>query len=253
MTFSPPRPKRSCSVRYSRIEQIVGSVSARIRRVRLVAQATHVLGGIDDRVVSPGRGAGDHRAEDRGSECRRLPGAGNREPAPGDVGVDLHQELVPLGESAARDDLVHSHASALERLDDHSRPEGSRFDQRAIDLGHPRRERHADEQSAQVGVDEHRAVPVPPVEREQAALARPQPRGFLRQQLVDIDAALHRELVVGARHRVLDEPGEDVANGRLARFIAEKPRHDPVLDNAAHPVDIGECRRRGGCGRCLFP
>ena len=67
---------------------------------------------------------------------------------------------------------VDGDAGRLEGVDDHARAERRRLDQRAVDLRRPRRERHPDEQAAEIGVDEHGAVPVPPVEREQPALAR---------------------------------------------------------------------------------
>jgi len=36
------------------------------------------------------------------------------------------------------------------------------------------------------------------------------------------------------------EPAKDVTDGGLARLVAEQPGHDPVLDDAAHPLGQGE-------------
>src|SRR4029450_1325545 len=61
-------------------------------------------------------------------------------------------------------------------------------------------------------------------------------RSLLLQQIVDAEAALAGELVVLGRDGGLGEPGEDVADGRLARLVPEQPRNDAVLDDAAHSV-----------------
>ena len=56
-----------------------------------------------------------------------------------------------------------------------------------------------------------------PVEHDQAVLADAQAAGQLGQVRVQVDPAAARLVVVGGRHRLVDEPGEDVADAALAR------------------------------------
>ena len=58
-----------------------------------------------------------------------------------------------------------------ERVEDHARAERGRLDQRAVDVLGAGGERQADDQAAELVVDEHRAVAVVPVEREQPVRA----------------------------------------------------------------------------------
>ena len=66
-------------------------------------------------------------------------------------------------------------------LDDRARAEGGRLDQRAVDLRARRVQRLAEDQAGELRIDEHRAVAVVPVEREQARRARRDRRRFARQ------------------------------------------------------------------------
>src|SRR5262249_6126850 len=83
-----------------------------------------------------------------------------------------------------------------------------------------------------------RAIAVPPVQREQARLAGAQPRRLLLEYVVHAHAGGARTLVQFGWHRRVGEPREDVADARLTRLEAEQPRHDPVFDDAAHPLDL---------------
>ena len=94
------------------------------------------------------------------------------------VGVDLHEQVVLLGDAAAADDAIDRHAVFADALDDRARAEGGRLDQRAVDLGARRVQRLAEDQPGQPRVDEDRAVAVVPVEREQARLAGRERRRF---------------------------------------------------------------------------
>ena len=74
------------------------------------------------------------------------------------------------------------------------------------------------------GVDEDRAVAVPPVEGEQPGLADAQAAGLLLEERVDVEAAGAGLVVVGLGHALLDEPREVVADARLAGLVAEAAR-----------------------------
>src|SRR4030065_752420 len=76
-------------------------------------------------------------------------GAGDLHGAAGDVGVDLHDERVLLGDAATVDDLAGFDAVFLEAVDDRERPEGGRFNQRPIYLRRPRVERLAEQGSGE--------------------------------------------------------------------------------------------------------
>ena len=119
-------------------------------------------------------------------------------------------------------------------------PKAVAFDERAVDLVRARRERHADEHAAELVVDQHRAVAAPPVERDQPVLADVLRGAERRQVLVHAEAERARLLVVGRRHAVVDVPGEDVADAALAGLVAPLARHDPAVDDAAHPGHLGE-------------
>ena len=58
---------------------------------------------------------------------------------------------------------------------------GGRLEERPVELGRRRPKVHPHHEPREVGVDEHRAIAVPPVEREQAALARKQAYGVALQ------------------------------------------------------------------------
>ncbi len=179
-------------------------------------------------------GAGGDGPEHRRAEGRCLVGGAQLERPAGDVGVDLHDQRALLGQAAAGHDLPDRHAVRLERLDDHPRPERGRLDQRPVDLLGGRGQRGADQQPAELGVDQDGAVAVPPVERQQARFARPEPGGLLLEEAVDVEAARAGLGLVGARDGVLDEPAEVVADAGLAGLVAEEAGDHAVLDVAAH-------------------
>ena len=52
--------------------------------------------------------------------------------------------------------------------------------------------------------------------------------------------AAARSLGVRARNLVLDVPGEDVADARLAGLVAVEARDDAAVDHAAHAGNLGE-------------
>ena len=53
--------------------------------------------------------------------------------------------------------------------------------------------------------------------------------------------------------RLVDEPGEDVADGRLAGLVAEEARQDAVLDDAAHALDDAPVVRPARRWQMLVP
>ena len=88
-------------------------------------------------------------------------------------------------------------------------------------------EGEADEHAAELVVDEHGAVAVEPVEREQPVRADVLRRGERRQPLV---------LVAGQ----VGDPGEAVPHAGLAGLVAVQPGHDPVAHHAAHAGHLDE-------------
>jgi len=65
----------------------------------------------------------------------------------------------------------------------------------------------------------------------------------LLEDLVDAKRRAPGALVVDGRDALLDEPGEDVADRRLARLIAEESGDDTIADDAASSRD-DRCRLR---------
>ena len=97
--------------------------------------------------------------------------------------------------------------------------------------------------AAQVRVDEDRPVAVPPVEGEEARSRPAAARAASRSSSAwTLTPAAPGRLVDVGRDGVAREPGEDVADRRLARLVAEQAGHDAVLDDAAHP--LRQCRAR---------
>ena len=218
-----------------------------------VLEAGHRAGRVLDRGVAAGRRARGDRPEHRRPERRRLIRCADPERPAGDVGVDLQDQRALLGEAAAGDDLVDRDAVGLEGLDDHPGAVRGRLDQRAVDLLGCGREGHADQQAADLGVDQDGSVAVPPVEREEPGLADALPARLLLQERVDVDAAGPGLGVVRLRQAVLDEPLEVIADARLAGLVAEEARDDAVLDAAAHARAPSARRARGPCGRWRCP
>ena len=203
---------------------------------------SHPGGSCLYRVVATGGGSRCHGGEHGRPEGRRLSGGGDPERSTGHVRVDLHQHPVALGQAAAGHDLIDSDAALLEGVDDDPRTEGRGLDQGPVYLGRGRGQGHTEQDSGQIGIDQDRAVAVPPVERQQPGLAGHQGRSLLLQDLVHADAERLGSVVVEGRNAVVDEPGEDVAHSRLACFVAEEARNYPIGDDAAGSGD----------DRCVF-
>ena len=117
-----------------------------------------------------GCSAGGDRRVHRRAERRPLLGADHVQRHPRHVGVDLHHERV-ADQPAGDDQLARRQAGGRERVEDHARAERGRLDQRAVDVLGAGGEREADEHAAELVVDEHGAVAVEPVEREQPVRA----------------------------------------------------------------------------------
>ena len=211
------------------IQLVVHLPGAGFGRELRVALAHHGRLGRRERLIPAGGGAGRHGRRRRRAERRRLRGPGDDHRIPEDVGVDLHEQRILLGDAPAADDALHRHAERLQALDDGARPERRRLDERAVDVGAGRMERLAEDQAGQARVHEDRAIAVVPVERQQARLPRPEPRRARGQLLVQRGVAFAD---------ALDPPRQQVADGRLARFDAEVTRHDRAVDDAADARDV---------------
>ena len=90
----------------------------------------------------------------------------------GDVGVNLHQQLVALRQPARGHDLLDRYAVGLEVIDDDARAIGGGLDQGSVDFLRPGCQRQAQQQTGQVDIHQDRAVAIPPVESQQTALTR---------------------------------------------------------------------------------
>src|SRR5690606_32147768 len=131
---------------------------------------------------------------------------------PDDIRVDLHEQIVLLGNAAAADDPVDSDAVLTQPLDDGARAKGCRLDEGAIHLGPRRVQRLPDDEPRKTRVDEDRAVAVVPVERQQSRRAWWHRCGF--------GAELRVQRLV-ALADALDPPLEQIANSRLPRLDAD--------------------------------
>ena len=194
----------------------------------------HVLRGLEDGIVAAGLLARGHGPEHGRAQGARLLGSRHLELPPGDVGVDLHQQLVALRQTARGHDLLHGHAALLEGLDDDARAVSSGLDEGAVDFLRFGQQRGSQEHARQVHVHQHGAVAVPPIQGQQAALAWPQGGGLFLQQLMQVQPASQGLLLVRGGHAVLHEPGEVVADAGLPGLVAEEAGDDAILDHAAH-------------------
>src|ERR1700722_11455190 len=168
---------------------------------------------------------------DRGAQRTRLTGAGDLHDAAGDVGVDLHEKRISLGDAASAHNLVGGHAILPEALDDRPRAERGRLDQRAIDIRPCRIKILTKQQAGEALVDENGAIAIVPVEPQKSALAWTPLRG-LRAQL-----SMERSV---ATQNNLDPPFEYVADGRLAGFDAEETGQNGALHDAADAWNISD-------------
>ena len=184
----------------------------------------------------------------------RLTGRRDVERSSGDVCADLHEQLVPFGQTAACDDPIDGDAGSIERFDDRR---ASRTPSIRAVPGRCRRGVVArvapTSRPPQLGIDEDRAIAVPPVEGKQPALARPErPASRSRTPWTSRPSRGRRSWTSGGV-AVLDEPREDVADRRLTGLVAEQARHDPVLDDAAHALGSRRADRPARGGTCWSP
>ena len=120
-------------------------------------------------------------------------------------------------------------------------------------------QRLSENQPGQRRIDEHGAVAVHPVERHQPVRPGRLGERELGQVLVDRPSGGERRLVVTARDLVVDVPGEDVADTRLAGFVPVGAGDDAAVDDAAHAGDLDELvvvhhvTRRGAHDRQHLP
>ena len=132
------------------------------------------------------------------------------------------------------------HVMALEGLDDRPRAECGRFDQRPVDVFGTGAQRHADEHSAELVIDEHRAVAAVPVERDETVLTDVLGARQLGEVAMDVETPTLGFDVVGRRNLLLDEPAEDVSDAALPGFVPEEARGDAAVDDAAHTGHLGQ-------------
>ncbi len=127
------------------------------------------------------------------------------------------------------------------RFADRQRAERGRLDQRAVNLVRLGVQRLPEQQPAQAHVHQDRAVAVVPVERQQPVLAGLLLRGERAERL----EFLVRRPAVALRDEVVDEPEEDVADGRLPGLDAVESGQDRAVHDPADAGDVGELLRVG--------
>ena len=171
-------------------------------------------------------GGGDRRAESAG-----LTRARDLHDAARDVGINLHEQRIFLGDAARAHDLVDTHAIFLDALDDRARAKRGRLDQGAIDVRPRRIEVLAEQQPGEPLVDENGPIAVVPVERQKAGL----PWTLLRR--LGGQFGVQRRV---AAQNDFDPPFEDVADGRLAGFDAEEAGQNGAFHDAADAGNIGD-------------
>ena len=243
-----------------RVQLVVDVGAGRVGRVHRVLLAAHGRGGGRHVRVGARRDRGvDGRAE-RGA----LAGGDDAERAPQHVRVDLHHERV-LEQPAGHHELGDPAAGGRERVDDDPGAERGRFDQGPVDIGRPGGQGEAHDDAGQLNVDQHRAVPVEPVQGDQPVRAGRLAGGLRRQQLEQGDAALLRLVPVRGRDRVVEEPGEDVlifpmTNRQKGLFRARTFARKLAARRAAAQQRAGRRRRgaathrsrAGRSGSCLW-
>ena len=175
----------------------------------------------------------------RGPESRALVGLDHVQRPAQHVRVDLHEQGI-LEQTAGDGELVHRHVMALEGLDDRPRAECRRFDQRPVDVFGTGAQRRADEHSAELVIDEHRAVAAVPVERDETVLTDILRARELGEIAMDVETATFGFDVVGRWDLLLDEPAEDVSDAALPGFVSEEARGDAAVDDAAHAGHLGQ-------------
>ncbi|MPN33708.1 hypothetical protein SDC9_181199 [bioreactor metagenome] len=124
-------------------------------------------------------------------------------------------------------------AQRFQAFDDMARAEGGGFHQRSVNLLGGGLQRHAQNHTGKVGVVKHGAVPVPPIQGYQPALAGLQLSG----------PAIHNAenaavILIGLIHtffgrQIGNEPIKYITYGRLACFVAIIARQDAILHHTA--------------------
>ena len=109
--------------------------------------------------------------------------------APQHVGVDLHHHRVLFGDAARHDDALHGNTVLPEVFDDHTHAVGGGLDPGAVKFLRFGAEGKTEHHARKVGVHEHAAIAVLPVESKQAAFPGGKFFGFFTQKLMDADAA----------------------------------------------------------------
>ena len=89
-------------------------------------------------------------------------------------------------------------------------------------------------------IDQHRAVAVDPVKRDEAVRADRLPGGLAAEQPVHGLTVAPRFLLVPLRYALVHVPREDVAHAGLAGFVAPVTGGNAAVDGAAHPLDHGQ-------------
>ena len=113
------------------IELLIDRLVFGVRLVTDFLQPGHRrLSGLEIRMRS-----GDHGGTDGGAERAGLGRAGNPHFTAGDIGVDLHEHRVFLGDTAGADDALDGHAVFADAVDDGAGAERGALDERPIDLG----------------------------------------------------------------------------------------------------------------------
>ena len=157
----------------------------------------------------------------------------------GDVGVDLHQELV-LQQPAGHDEFLDRNTGIAEGVHNGAGSEGRGFQQCPVGVLGLGGQGLAHHHAGKFVVHQHRAVARVPVQGDQAVLAD----GLLLREfgevLVDAQALVLGGLVVFGRDAVLGEPAEDVAHSGLACFVTPQAVHDAAVHYSAHARDFAE-------------
>src|SRR5215208_3746213 len=177
--------------------------------VSVRAQLAHLLGRSLDVRVDACSDRGVHRA----AQGRALVTADDAARSPRDIGV---------------------------ALDDGAGAVGGSLDERPVNSRRPCGQSSPDEEAAEFGVHQHRAIAVPPIEGKQAVLARLLPGRLRFEMVMKVYPPLTRRFVVLGWHGMLHEPGKDVSHPALAGFVAIEPGDNAAVDHPAHPRHLGE-------------
>jgi hypothetical protein len=220
------RAESEVGLAVERVELLVGGVGFQLGVEGAVAGAELVLDGFDG-----GEGFGGEHGEDAGAEAGGDVG-GDEDGLAEDVGVDLIEDGIVLGDAAGVDDAVDRNAVLGEALEDDAGVEGGAFDGGEELVLSGVDEVPAEGDAAELGIDEDGAVAVVPGEAEEAGLSG----------TVAVEAFGEvGDGVAGAG----GDGVEDVAGGGEAGFDAGELRMDAAGDDAADAGDEGGLLRHG--------